>query len=95
MALVHVPSGKACFLMRDSDGQVVCSFFVDPDHDVLLLGSALTSRSSSVQGVVDSGGTYRLEQLGVSFADTGVLLAYENAYHEATVNSTLGVLGDT
>ena len=69
--------------MRDKAGQVVCGFLVGPDRDLELLSSQLTSRSTSVQALVHSGGTRRLGQLGVTFANTGVLLDFENAYHEA------------
>ena len=48
MELVHVSSGQGCFLVRDRAGQVVCGFLVHPDRDLELLGSALTSRSTSV-----------------------------------------------
>ena len=45
-----------------------------------------------MQATVHSNGTHRLEQLGVTFADTGVLLNFESAYHEAmALNSSLGV----
>ena len=78
-----VSSGKACLFMRDEAGGVVCSFLVHPDREIVLLGSALTSRSPSVRAMVHSGGTHRVEQLGVTFADTGVLSDFENACHEA------------
>ena len=46
-----------------------------PEGELELLGSELASRSTSVQAVVHSDGTHRLEQLGVTFSDTGVLCA--------------------